>query len=378
MKPAISGSSGRSETDGRRRRRAARGRAQSSKPWWPTAAIMRSRRSAMSLHGRALATISWRGPVGVVPQRPDHHRDRAVGAALEAESDHAARGAGIAAGEGDHAQVAAGRRHRHHGDVGQHRLAHRHRQLVGEQIGQHRRVHQALDERVVGVGGRPEVDAGAGRRPARPGPARSRRGRAVEPSARKTSRGLGQVPLGDRPRTGRPAPAARARTGSPPPGTARRPGRRRWRSARCRGTPRWAGPRGRAADRAGAGTRPRRPGVARGSMRPSAAAMRAAASAVRPASSSASAAISSASRRSAGGAPSAAMMASARASASVARPWRTLEPGANRPAPTTRTTCWSGGRRRRRLPRRGSARRRRARSRRASARSGPACRRRRR
>ena len=162
MNPASSGSSGRSERERPARRRAARGPRTDSKPCWRDGghhaqAAQRHVAPRPCARHHQLAR-----PVAVEAERPDHDRHGAVGAAVEAERDHAAGRAGVAAGEGDDAQVAAGRRHRHHGDVGEHRLAHRHRQLVRQQIGQHRGVDQPLDQRVVGVGGRSQIDAAAG------------------------------------------------------------------------------------------------------------------------------------------------------------------------------------------------------------------------
>ena len=354
MKPAISGSSGRSSGTAGVAAGPLAGGTQVE------ALVAHGRHHAQPAQRHVAPRASARHhqlarPVGVGAERPHHHRHRAVGPALEAERDHAPGRAGVAAGEGDDAQVAAGRRHGHHGDVGQHRLAHRHRQLVGEQIGQHRR-----RSRAAGPARRRRRRASRGRCRC---PARDRRGQGAlglvevarrARAPRKTSRGFGQVPLGNRPRAGvlgQPPERELADRGLVPLADEVEDAR-----ALRDVVVRLVRPalRARAADRAARRNSPQAPGVVRGSMRPSTAAMRAAASALRPASSSASAAISSASSRSAGGAPvggddRVGLSASASAAPALAH----AEPGAYRPAPTTRTTGWSAGRRRRRLRRRG-------------------------
>ena len=61
------------------------------------------------------------------------------------------------------AHVAARQFDEDHGDIGGDGFEQRRRQLAREQLGQHRRVDQPPHERIVGVGGRADVFAGAGR-----------------------------------------------------------------------------------------------------------------------------------------------------------------------------------------------------------------------
>ena len=157
MKPGISGSSGRSSGSAGVPPGRSRDAAQLE------ALVAHRRHHAQPAQGHVAPRpgarhhqLAW--PVGVVSERLDHHRHRAVGAALEAESDHPAGRAGVAAGEGDDAQVAAGRRPRRPRRRRPAPPRARRSPARGRAIGQHRRVDQPLDQRVVGVGGRAEVD----------------------------------------------------------------------------------------------------------------------------------------------------------------------------------------------------------------------------
>ena len=243
------------------------------------------------------------GTIGLAADVFDDEAAGAIGGALNGEAGHRPRAVGVGAGMGDHPDVAA-------------------RQLGRRPPSLRRRPPRAAPPSARA----PAVPAASPRRPAA-GPAhrlhrresrRTRRCRRAAPAAiaaRASSRS-------------RVAPSdsntcaacwkwrsaverAPARDGEPAereladarPGSARRPARRRSSSGRCRGTPRWCAPAARAARRGAAGTRPRRPGVVRGSSRPSTCASRCSASSMRLAASSASMAISSPCSASAGGAP---------------------------------------------------------------------------
>ena len=90
-------------------------------------------------------------------------RAGAVGAVLQGQARDAARAVRIGARVGDQADVAAGQFDEHGRGVGGDRFERRGGQLAREQVGQHRRIHQPPHQRIVCVGGRADVFAGARR-----------------------------------------------------------------------------------------------------------------------------------------------------------------------------------------------------------------------
>ena len=108
----------------------------------------------------------------------------------------------------DHSQVAAGQLDEDDRDIGGDRFEQRRGELAREQLRQDRGVDQPAHERIVGVGGRADVLAGADLLCGRHGRRALRRGRGCAPSDSKHLRGLLKVAIGGR---------ARARARREPP-----------------------------------------------------------------------------------------------------------------------------------------------------------------
>ena len=124
---------------------------------------MRTRRICGWPSGRAVASTAWRGPSGSRPIGSTIERAGAVGAALDREARDRAGAVGIGAGKRDQAHVAARQFRKHRGDIGVDRFEQCGRELAREEIGQHRGIDQAANERIVRVGRRADVLAGARR-----------------------------------------------------------------------------------------------------------------------------------------------------------------------------------------------------------------------
>ena len=101
--------------------------------------------------------------VGLTANRFDDQHAGAVGAALDREARDGARAVGIGAGERDQAHIAARQFRKHRGRIGSHGFEQRGGELAREQIGQHRGIDEAANERVIRVGRRADVLAGARR-----------------------------------------------------------------------------------------------------------------------------------------------------------------------------------------------------------------------
>ena len=178
------------------RRRARRARSTdraprtSANPCRATAAIMRSRRITGWPIGRGEATSTKRGPSGSRPSGSTHERRRGRTACRAAPP----------------APARAPRRRRTRrrrstrtsppgscdeddGAVGGRRFEQRGGRLASQQIGQRRRIHDPPHDRIVGVGGRDDVFAGADRRQQRCAARVSARSRSA-PSCSKMPRAL--------------------------------------------------------------------------------------------------------------------------------------------------------------------------------------------
>ena len=136
-------------------------------------------------------------PFGVAPERLEHERSAPVRVAVQRRSRERARRVGVAAGEGDDADVAVRQLDEQHRAVGGGRFEQRRRGLAPEQIGQRRRIHDPPHDRIVGIRGRDDVFARADLRQQRLGEPRVGEV-AFGAELLEDGEGRGEMALGDR------------------------------------------------------------------------------------------------------------------------------------------------------------------------------------